>query len=63
MKDIFDNELDIGDVVAFNPPQYKGLVKGQILRFGEKTVRVKYDPVGKQHTSECSVYPRDVVKK
>lgn len=63
MKDIFDNELAVGDPVAFNPPRYKGLVRGTVIGFSKKMVRIAYSPTGKQHTYDCSVYPRDVVKQ
>ena len=42
MKDIFGNELELGDIVAFNPPHYKGLAKGRITNFSEKMVTVAY---------------------
>lgn len=48
MKDFFGHELNIGDVVAFNAPIYKGLVEGVIVKFTPKGCKVKYKPVGKQ---------------
>jgi len=63
MKDFFGNELEIGDEVAFNPPVYKGIVKGTIVKFTPKMVKVSYDPHGKQYTNETAVFPRELVKK
>ena len=41
-KDIFGNELALNDRIAFNPPSYKGLVKGKIVGFTPKGIRVEY---------------------
>jgi hypothetical protein len=43
MNDIFGCPLQIGDVVAFNPPAYKGLVKGKVVGFTAKMIKVEYD--------------------
>ena len=40
--DIFGNEVMIGDEVAFNPPTYKGLVKGYVIKFTPKGFGVSY---------------------
>jgi len=42
MKDFFGYPLLLGDTVAFNRPGYKYLVKGTIIAFTPKRVRVKY---------------------
>lgn len=60
--DIFGFELFVGDEVAFNPPVYKGLVIGTVISFSDKKVRISYKPVGKQNTTEASVYPCNVAK-
>lgn len=62
MNDIFNNKLEVGDTVAFNPPVYKGLVKGEILKFTPKGVTVSYKPTGKQNTTSCNVSPSSVAK-
>jgi hypothetical protein len=62
MKDFFGNELEIGDTVAFNPPVYKGLVKGIVVKFTPKMIKVSYAPHGKQTTTETAVGSSDVVK-
>lgn len=42
MKDFTNTEVNIGDTVVFNPPKYKGLAKGKIVKFTPKGVRVEY---------------------
>lgn len=42
MKDIAKKELVEGDIVAFNPPAYKGLSKGKIVGFTPQKVKVEY---------------------
>ena len=34
-KDIIGNIPQIGDIIAFNPPAYKGLVFGEVLSFSK----------------------------
>lgn len=41
-KDLFGTVLAVNDIVAFNPPKYKGLTKGKITKFTSKGVTVKY---------------------
>ena len=41
-KDIFNNELKIGDAVATQAKNYRGLVIGEIVSFTPQKVRVKY---------------------
>jgi len=53
MKDIFGIELSIGDVVAFNPPRYKGLIKGKVVAFTPKMVRIEYTKNGETETTVC----------
>jgi hypothetical protein len=43
LTDIFGNELFIDDIVALNPPTYKGLKIGRIIGFTPKKVRVIFD--------------------
>lgn len=45
MKDIFGNEVAIGDTVAFVSPFSKGLMTGKIVKFTPKGVKIGYyDP-------------------
>jgi len=44
MRDIFGYRLQLKDVIAFNPPLYKGLTQGIILGFTDKRVKVQYAP-------------------
>lgn len=60
LRDIFSHGISVGDTVAFNPPVYKGLVKGKVIKLNKQMIRVKYTPTGKQHTTECNVWPTDV---
>ena len=32
-KDIFGNIPNIGDTIIFNPPKYKGLLYGELIKF------------------------------
>lgn len=57
MKDIFGNELKVGDEVAFNMPYYKTLRKGIIKKFGEKMILITY-----AGDTTHRVYPEDCVK-
>jgi hypothetical protein len=60
IKDFFGVVINIGDIIAFNPPSYKGLTQGTILAFTPQKVKIKYF-----HQGECETYMfhRDVVKK
>ena len=60
MKDIFGNSLEVGDTVAINPPYYKGLVKGVILKFTPKSVLVEHDS---NYGSQVYVSPKNVAKE
>ncbi len=62
MKDIFGYELRIGDRVAFNPPNYKGLITGTVVAFTPKMVRVSYNDNYKDVVTTV-VYSFDTVKK
>ena len=43
MKDVFGNELAIGDTVAFYAPGYRDMVTGTIIAFTPKQVRVEFN--------------------
>lgn len=40
--DIFGNTLELGDIVAFNTPGYRGLILGKIVKFTPQKIRVEY---------------------
>jgi len=42
MKDVFGNDLEIGDTVAFYAPNYRSMTTGEVIAFTPKQVRVKY---------------------
>ncbi len=65
MKDVFGYELRIGDRVAFNPPNYKGLTTGTVVAFTPKMVRVSYNGnyTYKKDVVTTVVYSFDTVKK
>lgn len=62
MKDIFGQDLEIDDKVAFNPPYYKGLVIGTITGFTPQKVKVHYK--GADWVKDITlINPIDLVKK
>lgn len=66
MKDLFGNELAIGDVVGFNPPRYKGLVLATVVGFTPKMVKLSYKDNSFAWTktlSETVVGSRDTIKR
>ena len=42
MKDIVGQDIAIDQVVAFNPPSYKGLKRGKVVGFTPKMVKIEY---------------------
>lgn len=42
MTDIAKKGLFEGDIVAFNPPSYKGLTKAKIIGFTPQKVKLEY---------------------
>ena len=40
-KDIFGFPVEIGDIVAYNPPKYKGMVIGEIIGFTPQMIKVR----------------------
>lgn len=41
-EDIFGSKLFLNDIVAFNPPRYKGLVFARVIGFTTKSIRVQF---------------------
>jgi hypothetical protein len=62
MKDIFGKTLEVGDIVAFNPPSYKGLIKGKVLGFTPLKVKIEYYYSGTGKNTTTVQWPRDLVK-
>ena len=56
MKDFCGKECQIGDTVVFNEPYYKGLVKGEIVKFTPTGVRIKYHLHGNPEYYERDTY-------
>ena len=53
MTDLFDREVKVGDIVGFNPPNYKGLEKGIVIKVSEKSCKIEWEHrVGGKNT--CS---------
>lgn len=42
MRDFIGQELEVGDVVAVTPKDYRGLVKATVAAFTPKQVRLQY---------------------
>lgn len=62
-KDKIGNVLSIDDVVVFNPPRYKGIKLGKIIRFTEKGVRVQFKARAQDtELSDTAVADGDVLK-
>lgn len=59
--DIFGREIIVGDIVAFNPPYYKGIMKGTVTTFTPQKVRVNY--IWQGRTESTLVYPSDCCVK
>lgn len=48
MKDFNENNLKIGDVVAFLEANYRDLKKGTIINFTEKMIVIEWNNKGKK---------------
>jgi len=42
MKDFNDNDLIVGDFVAFLEPNYRHMVQGRVIGFTPKTIRIEW---------------------
>lgn len=56
MKDMLHQTINIGDIVVFNPPTYKGIIIGKITKLTEKGCTIKYSD------SLCNRCHSDVIK-
>jgi hypothetical protein len=66
MNDFFGNMLEIGDVVAITPHDYKHLVQGTVVGFTPKMVKVSYMRRTWRPNEEPTIInraPDEVVKK
>lgn len=73
MVDIFNREINIGNLVSFNPPSYKGLKIGRVVGFTPQKVKVSFDRYDHHNLTienihnfsddilhTTSIYPKDV---
>lgn len=60
IKDILHQEIQVGDIVAFNPPVYKGLVYGYVIRLTPKGATMKYFERNIQ--KECNRSASEIIK-
>ncbi len=63
MTDLFNREVKLGDIVGFNPPKYKGLERGIVIKVSEKSCKVEWNIRG-DIKDQCSrnqvmVLPRE----
>ena len=40
--DMFNNVVEVGDIIAFPTPNYSGMSEGKIIKFTPKGVSIKY---------------------
>ena len=40
--DFFGSPVNVGDIVAFNPPKYNGLVTAKIIRVTDHNITLSY---------------------
>ena len=66
VRDFFGHQLSVGDVVAVIPNGYRDLVRGRIVAFTPKQVRISYTNTWNYGTpgreEQTLRYPRTVVK-
>lgn len=61
MRDFFNQPLEVGDIVAFIPNGYRDLVRGRIVAFTPKQVRIGWQDQYHQY-EETLRYPKVIVK-
>lgn len=59
IRDCLHQDILIDDWVAFNPPVYKGMCIGKVIKLTPKGVSVKY---GKDLNEVCNRHSSDVIK-
>lgn len=60
-KDIIGQDIVVGNYVAFNPPNHKGLTTGKVTKLTPKGVTVEYI-TRYNHESKCNRFYNDVIK-
>lgn len=62
MKDFLGKDIAVGDTVIFNPPRYKGLIKGRVVKFTPKMIKIAYVGSGfYRGSNEVAEYSNQVV--
>lgn len=61
--DFFGRPINIGDIVAFEEPNYRNLVQGEVYAFTPKQIRLKWKKRGYNDERTFLIYPGDVVKR
>lgn len=61
LKDIFGHVLEVSDVIAFNRPGYKYLIKGTVKKINPKMITVEYKDGNYMRSTHED--PRNCVKK
>jgi hypothetical protein len=65
MRDFVDRDCQVGDVIVFNEPRYRNLVRGTIVKFTPKGVRAVYqigNRPGDLYKRDTFVYEGEFVK-
>lgn len=62
MKDLIGQEIVIGQMVAFNPPVYKGLGVGKVVGFTPKLVKIEFTRnwTGRPEVTTTPVAPKNI---
>lgn len=63
MRDMFGRAITEGALVGFNPPRYKGLLPGRVVRFTPKKVVVRYaaNHFSTEPFATTTVFPNDLI--
>ena len=61
MVDFLDREVNVGDEVIITEPRYHNLVRGLIVKFTPKGIKVKYKPFNRNYENETFVYNGEFV--
>ncbi len=61
MKDLFSREVEVGQLVGFNPPKYKGLKIGSVIKVSEKSCKIRFKDSSYRAFEGYSECPRNQV--
>lgn len=61
MVDFLDKEVRIGDEVIITEPSYHNLVRGVIVKFTPKGIKVRFKPFARTYEKETFVYNGEFV--